>query len=170
MSVALVFATSVSSYVLPPVASRCGSRSANATAATPIRPPTRSPPGREGLSLQLAMCAVPSPEASKPPETGGELPRVTSVRRYPVKGGRAELQREATLSKEGLVGDRRFMVTTAAGDAVTQRQNPALATLLARLDDASQQIHLRAAHGALNVSIRRGGKVDATLFGARLAL
>lgn len=74
--------------------------------------------------------------------------RVTHLFRYPVKSARAEALFNASVGAEGLLGDRRLMVVALDGatpKAVTQRECPALATLVA-LVKGDGQIELRSDH------------------------
>lgn len=56
---------------------------------------------------------------------------LSSLHLYPVKSGRAIDLSSARLEPWGLDGDRRWMVVTAEGHFLTQREHPALATLTA---------------------------------------
>ena len=97
--------------------------------------------------------------------------RLRSVLRYPVKGARVENLASAQIGGEGLVGDRRFMVTSPDGRHVSQRERPALAALDARVSDDGSTLLLASGPRALNVSIRRAGdRAKCTLFGEAIAL
>ncbi|RFC64147.1 MOSC domain-containing protein [Fulvimarina endophytica] len=58
-----------------------------------------------------------------------------SIHVHPVKGGRSVSLEAAELSREGLLGDRRWMLVDADGKFVTQRQMPALARLEAEMTE-----------------------------------
>mmetsp|Transcript_30683 Transcript_30683/g.47456 ORF Transcript_30683/g.47456 Transcript_30683/m.47456 type:complete len:345 (+) Transcript_30683:49-1083(+) len=98
--------------------------------------------------------------------------RLTSLIRYPVKSGGAELLTEAIMTPEGVAGDRRFMVTRHDGSYLTQREIPRLATLEARTDEAdSSSILLRSGGSSIGVNVQRlSSLTDASLFGASLKL
>jgi uncharacterized protein YcbX len=61
--------------------------------------------------------------------------RVSQLFVYPVKGCRAVAVDQATLGPLGLEHDRRFAFVGADGRAVTQRDQPLLATIAATLDE-----------------------------------
>lgn len=61
-------------------------------------------------------------------------PRIGGLFIYPVKGCAPLALRQARLSQRGLAHDRRWMLVDPAGDAVTQREIPGLATVRPRID------------------------------------
>jgi uncharacterized protein YcbX len=64
-------------------------------------------------------------------QTVEEPPRLASIHIYPLKAGRAVDLREAAVEPWGLAGDRRWLVVDAAGRFVSQREEPALARVIA---------------------------------------
>jgi hypothetical protein len=129
----------------------------------------RSPGHRLGVALASADQFV----RAAPPTDASGGPVLSSLYRYPVKSGRAEPVGEARLTPEGLEGDRRFVVVSAAdGTHRTQRELPRLAILEATVDSAADVLRLRAGAGGVNVSISREGAQAkaASLFGAPLRL
>src|SRR5687767_7261252 len=80
-----------------------------------VRVPARRLPGRAG--------ARGRPPASR------QLVLVKALYIYPVKGCRAVARDDAALDALGLAGDRRFVFLGAEGRAVTQRDQPLLATV-----------------------------------------
>lgn len=58
--------------------------------------------------------------------------RVAALNIHPVKGMRAWPVREAVVERWGLAGDRRWVVVDERGKAMTQREHPELATIIAR--------------------------------------
>jgi uncharacterized protein YcbX len=58
--------------------------------------------------------------------------RLSGITVYPVKSCRGERRTEATVEPWGLAGDRRWMVLDRDGMFLTQREEPALATITAR--------------------------------------
>lgn len=61
--------------------------------------------------------------------------RVTELNIYPLKSARGIPLSESAVSAEGLPGDRRAMLTDPSGYFITQRELPAIATVLARHED-----------------------------------
>ena len=97
--------------------------------------------------------------------------RLSGLFRYPIKATRAEALTTAALGLEGVADDRRFVISGAAGVALTQRDTPKLATIEARLSVDGTSLELRSGSFALNVSVATTGHtVQATLFGASLSL
>jgi uncharacterized protein YcbX len=88
--------------------------------------------------------------------------RVSQLFVYPVKGCRAVVVDQATLGPLGLEHDRRFAFVGADGRAVTQRDQPLLATIAVTLDEGV----LRLDFGGLTetavplVSFTAGTSVD----------
>jgi uncharacterized protein len=60
-----------------------------------------------------------------------EPPRLASIHIYPLKAGRAVDLSEAAVEPWGLAGDRRWLVVDDAGRFVSQREEPALAGVIA---------------------------------------
>jgi uncharacterized protein len=60
-----------------------------------------------------------------------EPPRLASIHIYPLKAGRAVDLSEAGVEPWGLAGDRRWLVVDDAGRFVSQREEPALAGVIA---------------------------------------
>ena len=60
-----------------------------------------------------------------------EPPRLASIQIYPLKAGRAVDLSEAAVEPWGLAGDRRWLVVDHAGRFVSQREEPALARVIA---------------------------------------
>ena len=64
-------------------------------------------------------------------QTVEELPRVASIHIYPLKAGRAVDLSESAVEPWGLAGDRRWLVVDGAGRFISQREEPALAGVIA---------------------------------------
>ena len=60
-----------------------------------------------------------------------EPPRLASIHIYPLKAGRAVDLAESAVEPWGLAGDRRWLVVDGAGRFVSQREEPALAGVIA---------------------------------------
>lgn len=106
--------------------------------------------------------SAPSEEAAARRSSAAPAMALSLLYRYPVKSARAEPLATATLTADGIAGDREFMVTLG-GACQTQRQQSALATLGARLDGGT--LRLEAGGRAINVSTRVGGPaLRATIF------
>ncbi len=60
-----------------------------------------------------------------------EPPRLASIHIYPLKAGRAVDLSESAVEPWGLAGDRRWLVIDSAGRFVSQREEPALARVIA---------------------------------------
>lgn len=60
-----------------------------------------------------------------------EPPRLASIHIYPLKAGRAVDLSESAVEPWGLAGDRRWLVVDGAGRFVSQREEPALAGVIA---------------------------------------
>ena len=96
---------------------------------------------------------------------------LASLWTYPIKSVRAVRLSSARLGPEGIDGDRRLLVVSAANVGVTQRQQPLLATVSAVLD--GRRLSLRApGRPPLNATLplEAGSPVTASLFGASLPL
>ncbi|WP_106478608.1 MOSC domain-containing protein [Phytohalomonas tamaricis] len=70
-------------------------------------------------------------------EVTGLMGKVSEITIYPVKSLRGIAASEALITAEGLAFDRRWMVTTASGQFLTQRQCPAMATIATALTEDS---------------------------------
>lgn len=133
---------------------------------------------RLGSRLAGATCTMAAGSEAKDarqPSRGPPSPlRLVDIIRYPVKSCRGEALAEASVTAEGLEGDRRFMVTASDGRYQTQRELPALATVAARVIGDTLQLRAMTAVSArppLNVRIRRAGSLSpASLFGTPLQL
>jgi hypothetical protein len=64
-------------------------------------------------------------------QTVEEPPRLASIHIYPLKAGRAVDLSESAVEPWGLAGDRRWLVVDGAGRFVSQREEPALAGVIA---------------------------------------
>ena len=78
--------------------------------------------------------------------------RLSGLWQYPLKGGVGVSLTHAALTREGLAGDRRFMVSTIGGQFVTARTNPKLSTIFATIDRGGR-LSLRCDGRALNLSV-----------------
>ncbi len=81
--------------------------------------------------------------------------RVASLHLHPVKGMRAIDVARAAVEPRGLADDRRWLVVDAAGDFLTQRSHPHLATMTASLTQAGVEISAEG-FGALEVATPSG--------------
>ncbi|MDO1581636.1 MOSC domain-containing protein [Rhizobium oryzicola] len=68
--------------------------------------------------------------------------RVSALKIYPLKSGRGIPLHEAEIGREGLAGDRRWMITDPSGRFITQRELPQLATLVAEPQAASLRLSM----------------------------
>ena len=68
--------------------------------------------------------------------------RVSALNIYPLKSGRGIPLKEAEIGREGLVGDRRWMITDPSSRFITQRELPQLATLVAEPQAASLRLSM----------------------------
>jgi uncharacterized protein len=66
----------------------------------------------------------------------GASPSVASIHIYPLKAARAVDLSESLVEPWGLVGDRRWLVVDEGGRFVSQREEPALARVVARYPEA----------------------------------
>lgn len=98
--------------------------------------------------------------------------RVASLHVYPVKGARAVDVARTPLERLGLAGDRRWLAVDAAGEAVTQRTHPGLATIVAERSGGgvilsaagTARMAIREPEGARRLDIRVWGEpVNAAL-------
>jgi len=102
--------------------------------------------------------------------------RVLGLFRYPLKSGGASVLQTAALARDGLEGDRRWMVTTRGGAFLSQRDRPKLAMISADLHDRMGSdgagLTLRAPkQQPLNVSIATSeARTRALLWGDTISL
>ena len=83
--------------------------------------------------------------------------RVTELNIYPLKSGRGIPLQASDISAEGLPGDRRAMLVDPSGHFITQRELPAIATLLASHEN-----------GGMRFSSDGKGELFATASGQRM--
>jgi uncharacterized protein len=89
--------------------------------------------------------------------------RVTELFSYPIKGCYRNEHVELRVEPQGFVGDRRFMVTTAEGKMLTQREVTALVRIKPRYDD--EKLILTAnGHEDLTVVGSAGALIDTNVF------
>ena len=81
---------------------------------------------------------------------------ITGLNIYPVKSLRGITLEQATLTPQGLLHDRRWMVVRANGRFVTQRDLSRLALVHTRLDDSGVTLSLQA-HGSISVPFNTSG-------------
>lgn len=62
--------------------------------------------------------------------------QLSAIHVYPIKGARAVSLTSADVVERGLLHDRRFMIVSDVGVAITQRDEPELARIGARIEDA----------------------------------
>jgi uncharacterized protein YcbX len=158
--------------------------------AAPLQPPRTcaAPPQPRVGAASLArppMCArrtttlfalspEPSPSAEvhkTPANASAKVLELAALLTYPIKSVRAVGVPTARLGPEGLEGDRRLLVASAANLAITQRQHPRLATVTASLEGS--WLSLRApGQPPLNVTLplETGAPVTASLFGSPVQL
>lgn len=79
---------------------------------------------------------------------------VTEIRRYPVKSCRGEAMPSAVVERQGLAGDRRYIVVDERNEAVTAREIPRLLLVLPQLTDH-----------ALRLSVPERTPIDVALTG-----
>jgi uncharacterized protein YcbX len=93
---------------------------------------------------------------------------LSALYRYPVKSLRGEACDAREVGRTGLSGDRRWMVVDRDGRFLTQRQQPRMALIAARLDERGE-LHL-AAPGMpeLRVAPASGGRIEVVVWGDRL--
>jgi hypothetical protein len=91
-----------------------------------------------GNAKPAAAAGIPAGTGNRPVggplgtvQTVEEPPRIESIHIYPLKAGRAVDLRAAAVEPWGLAGDRRWLVVDAAGRFVSQREEPALARVIA---------------------------------------
>ena len=107
----------------------------------------------------------------EPANASAKVLELASLWMYPVKSVRAVAVSTARLGPEGLDGDRRLLVASAANLALTQRQHPLLATVSATLE--GNRLSLRApGQPTLNetIPLEAGKPVTAALFGSAISL
>ena len=164
-------------FVLSPPFCASAAAATNRTAApafcgSSTHPPTRRSPTRLGTGT--VVMAQPAAESAVAGADGAApTPIVSAIHVYPVKSARPQPGlSHATVTAEGLAGDRRFLVTTVDGRYQTQREIPALATLEVGVVAGGDVLSLRRGAAAFNVTVRRD-RVSAracSLFGDRVQL
>ena len=133
-------------------------------AATPIRPPMCA--RRTGTLFALEPERAAEVDAA-PANGSARVLELAALLAYPIKSVRALPVPSARLAPEGLEGDRRLLVASAANLATTQRQQPRLATVSASIE--GRRLSLRApGQPPLNVTLplEAGAPVTASLFGS----
>lgn len=86
--------------------------------------------------------------------------RIHGLAHYPIKGCRAIALERGTLSVRGFDYDREWMLIDSKGIFITQRADPALATVTVRLD--GEHLHAEAEdHGSMNLPLSRRGPLRA---------
>ena len=161
------------SFLVPSVTHINNNRTGAIGVFTPVyaMPHEATSSARIGGRLATMCATAKGGERSKEQVASEERPelRLSSLIRYPVKGGRAEPLTEELITAEGVLGDRRFMAARLDGTYLTQREHPQLATLETRV--SSGTLHLRQGARSLNVTINtQGPTVGASLFGEPLRL
>ena len=118
-------------------------------AATPIRPPMCA--RRTGTLFALEPERAAEVDAA-PANGSARVLELAALLAYPIKSVRALPVPSARLAPEGLEGDRRLLVASAANLATTQRQQPRLATVSASIE--GRRLSLRApGQPPLNVTL-----------------
>ncbi|PZU77470.1 MAG: MOSC domain-containing protein [Rhizobium sp.] len=88
--------------------------------------------------------------------------RVTELNIYPLKSARGISLSDSAVSAEGLPGDRRAMLVDPSGHFITQRELPAIATVLARHEDWGMLLS-RDQHGEI-VARPSGERMDVAVW------
>ncbi len=88
--------------------------------------------------------------------------RVTELNIYPLKSARGISLSDSTVSAEGLSGDRRAMLVDPSGHFITQRELPAIATVVARHEDGGMVL-ARDQHGEI-VARPSGQRMDVAVW------
>lgn len=88
--------------------------------------------------------------------------RVTELNIYPLKSARGISLPDSAVSAEGLPGDRRAMLVDPSGHFITQRELPAIATVLARHGDGGMLLS-RDQHGEI-VARPSGERMDVAVW------
>ncbi|OAI91074.1 molybdenum cofactor sulfurase [Rhizobium sp. GHKF11] len=88
--------------------------------------------------------------------------RVTELNIYPLKSARGISLPDSAVSAEGLPGDRRAMLVDPPGHFITQRELPAIATVLARHEDGGMLLS-RDQHGEI-VARPSGERMDVAVW------
>lgn len=102
------------------------------TCAAPPRPASLLLPpacARRTATLSALSAETAADLADSPANASGKVLELAALWTYPIKSVRAVAQSTARLGTEGLDGDRRLLVASAANEALTQRQHPRLATV-----------------------------------------
>jgi uncharacterized protein YcbX len=84
-------------------------------------------------------------------------PRLTSIQIYPLKGGRAVDLAESVVEPWGLAGDRRWLVVDSDGRFVSQREEPALARVIAAFPAAGTDQATRGPRPASALTLSADG-------------
>ncbi|HRK18407.1 MAG TPA: MOSC domain-containing protein [Hyphomicrobiaceae bacterium] len=77
--------------------------------------------------------------------------KLKSIHRYPVKSMRGETPGAAQVERQGLAGDRRYMLVDEQGNFITAREVPALLAIRTMVTDDGLQLTL-AGHGSVDVA------------------
>ena len=120
---------------------------------------------------RVCMAADAAAQTTGTSSNGTRTIFVTGMWRYPLKSGAAEPLTTTRVQLEGLEGDRRYMVATSTdGKFVTQRRQPALATV--RMSLQGSQLTLSApGEVPLTVAAQRGrATVNGSVWGDALQL
>ena len=137
-------------------------------AATPTATPSRPPMCARRTGTLFALEPERAAEVDAAPANGSaRVLELAALLAYPIKSVRALPVPSARLAPEGLEGDRRLLVASAANLATTQRQQPRLATVSASIE--GRRLSLRApGQPPLNVTLplEAGAPVTASLFGS----
>lgn len=78
--------------------------------------------------------------------------QLESIHRYPVKSMRGETLRSSDVERQGLAGDRRYMLVDEQGNFITAREVPALLGIRASVNGGSLQLTL-IGHGSVDVEM-----------------
>ena len=155
--------------------SNTGARSAEAAGCTVLVVENHVPvaPG----ARRVFVDTLEGMTVDRPPRPGGRVvgmtggPRVTALRRYPVKACAPEHLETASVGVDGFLHDRDLAV--AVGDAVvTQREFTLLARVRPILDDATGLLRLACDGGeAVEAVVETDRRTrEVTIFGARVAV
>ena len=132
----------------------------------------RPPASRRATAVACAASPTAEPANSNAPSSSSAARlTVASLHRYPVKSCAGERLAAATLTEEGLDGDRRYLVTSAGGMYQTQRVQPKLATVQASASATTLTLRAPGVE-PLNVSAAAiaAATTTATLFADKVSL
>ena len=90
---------------------------------------------------------------------------VSEIWTYPVKGLRGVRQDTAVVEPWGLAGDRRWMVVDAAGDALTQREAPGMARIVAALAPGELRLGTDDGPGVVVPDLAPGPDTEVVIWG-----